>query len=270
MSAWALHCPSCPTVYPIGAGLFGCPGGAAGGEHSLRRMLSHGYPTAEEVRRAWGRSGRTFERLHPLLSACRLAGEAGYARILERVSGNLLRHEGRAFDVTPLAATPALAAAIGRSGSLWVKDETGNVTGSHKGRHLMGTLLYLEALKTIDPTRGRSALAIYSCGNAALAAAAVARAGGCELHAFVPADVDPHRGRAARRARRRRREDPPRRDRGGRPLLPRLSGGRRRKGLAPLRLRRQRQLVQHRGRLHAGLGSSCCRWLSAPRPSSTS
>ena len=55
----------------------------------------------------------------------------------------------------------------------------------------MGTLLYLEALKTIDPTRGRSALAIYSCGNAALAAAAVARAGGYELHAFVPADVDP-------------------------------------------------------------------------------
>jgi threonine synthase len=77
-------------------------------------------------------------------------------------------------------------------GHLWVKDETGNVTGSHKGRHLMGTLLYLEALKAIDPTRGRSALAIYSCGNAALAAAAVASAGGYELHAFVPADVDPH------------------------------------------------------------------------------
>jgi threonine synthase len=34
-------------------------------------------------------------------------------------------------------------------------------------------------------------LAIYSCGNAALAAAAVARAGGYELHAFVPDDLDP-------------------------------------------------------------------------------
>jgi threonine synthase len=34
-------------------------------------------------------------------------------------------------------------------------------------------------------------LAIYSCGNAALGAAAVARAGGYELHAFVPDDVDP-------------------------------------------------------------------------------
>jgi threonine synthase len=154
-------------------------------------VLAAGSPTPEDVRASWDRGGGTFERLSPLLSARRLAGAAGYEQILERVSGNLLRHEGRAFDVTPLTAAPDLAAAIGRSGSLWVKDETGNVTGSHKGRHLMGTLLYLEALKTIDPTRGRSALAIYSCGNAALAAAAVARAGGYELHAFVPADVDP-------------------------------------------------------------------------------
>jgi threonine synthase len=191
VSDWVLHCPSCPTGYALGAGLFGCPGSAAGGEHILRRTLSAGQPTAEEIRAAWIRGGGTFAQLNPLLSSGRLAGEAGYARILERVSGNLLRHEGRAFDVTPLAAAPALAAAIGRSGNLWVKDETGNVTGSHKGRHLMGTLLYLEALKAIDPTRGRGAFAIYSCGNAALAAAAVARAGGYELHAFVPADVDP-------------------------------------------------------------------------------
>ena len=34
-------------------------------------------------------------------------------------------------------------------------------------------------------------MAIYSCGNAALGAAAVARAGGYELHAFVPENVDP-------------------------------------------------------------------------------
>jgi threonine synthase len=191
MNAWVLQCPSCPTDYPIGAGLFGCPGRAAGGEHSLRRVLAPGSPTAEEVRRAWGRGGRTFERLHPLLSACRLAGKTGYDRILERASAALVRHEGRAFDVTPMVAAPALAAAIGRPGRLWVKDETGNVTGSHKGRHLMGTLLYMEALRAVAPAGGRKALAIYSCGNAALAAAAVARAGGYELHAFVPADVDP-------------------------------------------------------------------------------
>ena len=37
----------------------------------------------------------------------------------------------------------------------------------------------------------KKVLAIYSCGNAALGASAVARAGGYELHAFVPDDVDP-------------------------------------------------------------------------------
>jgi threonine synthase len=191
VNAWVLQCPSCRQDYAIDAGLFGCPGSPAGGEHSLRRVLARGCPTAEEVLAAWGRGGGSFERLHPLVSARRLAGEAVYGPILERVSGQLLRHEGHAFAVTPLAEAPAMAEAIGRSGRLWVKDETGNVTGSHKGRHLMGTLLYLEALQASDPARGRKALTIYSCGNAALSAAAVARAGGRELHAFVPADVDP-------------------------------------------------------------------------------
>jgi threonine synthase len=191
MTDWSLTCPSCPQPYAMGDGLFGCPAAGNGAEHILQRVLAAGSPTAEDVRASWGRGGGTFERLSPLLSARRLAGAAGYSRILERVSAELGRHEGRGFEVTPLTAAPELAAAIGRSGPLWVKDETGNVTGSHKGRHLMGTLLYLEALQSLDPARPRRALAIYSCGNAALAAAAVARAGGCELHAFVPADVDP-------------------------------------------------------------------------------
>jgi threonine synthase len=191
MTDWSLTCPSCPQSYAIGDGLFACPGAPAGGEHILQRVLAAGSPTAEDVRASWGRGGGTFQRLSPLLSARRLAGEVGYGPILEHVSAELARHEGRGFEVTPLTAAPALAAAIGRSGPLWVKDETGNVTGSHKGRHLVGTLLYLEALQALDPARPRRALAIYSCGNAALAAAAVARAGGCELHAFVPADVDP-------------------------------------------------------------------------------
>ena len=103
----------------------------------------------------------------------------------------LLRMEGRDFSVTPLTEEPGLASALGRTGRLWVKNETGNVTGSHKGRHLMGTLLYLEALRKLKGEGIKKVLAIYSCGNAALGASAVARAGGYELHAFVPDDVDP-------------------------------------------------------------------------------
>ena len=76
---------------------------------------------------------------------------------------------------------------------MWVKDETGNVTGSHKGRHLMGVLLHLEIAERLglaDPDV-RPDLAIASCGNAALAAAVIARAADRRLRVFVPVDADP-------------------------------------------------------------------------------
>jgi threonine synthase len=49
----------------------------------------------------------------------------------------------------------------------------------------------MEALRQLRGEAAKKVLAIYSCGNAALGAAAVARAGGYDLHAFVPEDVDP-------------------------------------------------------------------------------
>ena len=63
---------------------------------------------------------------------------------------------------------------------MWVKDETGNVSGSHKGRHLMGVLIQLAVIERLGLARPgrRRDLAIASCGNAALAAAVVAGAGG--------------------------------------------------------------------------------------------
>jgi len=76
---------------------------------------------------------------------------------------------------------------------VWVKDETGNVSGSHKARHLFGLLVHLEVVERLgraDPHH-RPQLAIASCGNAALAAAVVAAAGHRELEVFVPVDADP-------------------------------------------------------------------------------
>ena len=57
------------------------------------------------------------------------------------------RVDGRGFRMTPMARQPALAAALGLAGDLWIKDETGNVWGSHKARHLMGVMLYLAVLE---------------------------------------------------------------------------------------------------------------------------
>jgi threonine synthase len=67
------------------------------------------------------------------------------------------------------------------------------VSGSHKARHLFGVLVHLEVVERLgwtDPA-ARPELAVASCGNAALAAAVVAAAGGWPLRVFVPEDADP-------------------------------------------------------------------------------
>lgn len=187
-----LKCPACRRDYPVRPGLFSCPDARAGEEHILERELNAPATIGAKIRSTWISGSRcTFEAFVDLLSAARLLGPDRYSKLLNRLTGSLERLEGRSFKATPLVAGSTLARAIGRSGPLWIKDETGNIAGSHKGRHLMATLLYLEALRALDGGGAKHVLAIYSCGNAALAASAVARAGGYELHAFVPEEVDP-------------------------------------------------------------------------------
>jgi len=101
--------------------------------------------------------------------------------------------DGHGFRTTPVVRAASIAEQIGSlvPGDVWIKDETGNVSGSHKARHLMGVMLELrvaEAVAGLDPTRP---LAIASCGNAALAAAVVARAADRRLLVFVPPHAEP-------------------------------------------------------------------------------
>ncbi len=77
-----------------------------------------------------------------------------------------------------------------------MKDETGNVAGSHKARHLFTALLHLRAAELLglapwSGTSDRPRLAIASCGNAALAAATLARAAAWPIEVFVPDWADP-------------------------------------------------------------------------------
>jgi len=109
------------------------------------------------------------------------------------------------FEVTPMARHEleldlAVDLAVdqnsnaGRPTPVWVKDETGNVGGSHKSRHLAGILLHLRAAEALRlaPTPDRPPLAIASCGNAAIAAATLARANEWPLQVFVPDWASPH------------------------------------------------------------------------------
>ncbi len=141
-----------------------------------------------------------FLRYRTLLSPYRLARawglpDAAWSDIAGRLDRALIAVDGRGFRLTPMAPQPALAEAAGSPGPLWVKDETGNVAGSHKARHLMGVLLYLKVLEAARRPAGEGLrarrLAIASCGNAALAAAVLARAADWPLDVFIPPDAEP-------------------------------------------------------------------------------
>jgi threonine synthase len=145
-------------------------------------------------------TGTPFVRYRGLLHSHHRATAAGMSddevsEIVLRLDDAVARVDGAGFRVTPFGRNDTLSDQLGFSaaGGVWVKDETGNVTGSHKGRHLMGVLLHLEIAERLglaDPD-ARPDLAIGSCGNAALAAAAIARAADRRLRVFVPVDADP-------------------------------------------------------------------------------
>ncbi len=143
-------------------------------------------------------SPNPFIRYRALFHAYHVARAAGWAdaRYVDLVGGldeAVAAVDGHGFRVTPLAPSAALAraAGLGPDGTVWVKDETGNVGGSHKARHLFGILLELRVAEALGEADPEAPLAIASCGNAALAAAVVARAADRELRVFVPEDADP-------------------------------------------------------------------------------
>ena len=120
--------------------------------------------------------------------------DPAYRDLVASLDAAVAAVDGHGFRATPFFRSRELSDALGfdRDGGVWVKDETANVSGSHKGRHLMGVLIHLAVMERCgltDPARRRH-LAIASCGNAALAAAVVARAGGWGLTVFVPPEAD--------------------------------------------------------------------------------
>lgn len=137
-------------------------------------------------------SPNPFIRYRWLLDSYRIAigrgwSDADFVSLVTRLDKAVMEVSGTAFEMTPLSRQPALAAATSvPTDLLWVKDETHNVGGSHKARHLFGVLLHLAVEDQPDGD-----LAIASCGNAAVAAAVVARAAGRPLRVFIPTWADP-------------------------------------------------------------------------------
>jgi threonine synthase len=164
-------------------------------DHVLRRELDRStirFPESDER--------NPYVRYRTLLHAYHLAMSGGlsdeaFCSLVRKLDESVAAVDGHGFSVTPFRRSAELSDAFGlsREGGVWVKDETANVSGSHKARHLFGVLLYLEVAERLGlaPRDRRPELAIASCGNAALAAAVVAAAGERELRVFVPTNADP-------------------------------------------------------------------------------
>lgn len=97
------------------------------------------------------------------------------------------------FALTPFERSADLSDVLGFTpyGGVWIKDETGNVAGSQKARHLMSILLHLRIAEHLGVTPwkfvdDRPALAISSCGNAAIAASTLAASADWPIDVFIP------------------------------------------------------------------------------------
>lgn len=192
-----LRCSGCGYVadpddpYP-----FRCPrAGTDDTDHVMARVLD-----LAGTRFPSGCEDNPFLRYRTLLHSYHVAmrhgiSDAGYCDLVSSLDASVAAIDGRGFRVTPFFRSRELGEALGFAGpgGVWVKNESGNVSGSHKGRHLMGLLIHLAVMEQCGLLdRGnRRDLAIASCGNAALAAAEVAVAGGWRLTVFVPPDADP-------------------------------------------------------------------------------
>lgn len=163
---------------------FRCPGaGKDDVDHVLQRKLD-----TREFRSAFhDHEPDPFIRYRKLTHAWHTAMARGmsdeeFVAIVRKLEERI----GESFVVTPFYEQHPLGYAIDVHADLWVKNETKNVARSHKARHLMGIAIWLATVDRENTQR----LAIASCGNAAIAAAAVARGLGRELDVYIPADAN--------------------------------------------------------------------------------
>ena len=169
---------------------FRCPGaGTDDIDHVMVRELDPTHVSFPE-----GGESNPFVRYRRLFHGYHLGHANGmsdddHVHLVEQLDKAVAAVDGRGFVQTPFGRSDGLSERLGCE--VWVKDETGNVSGSHKARHLMGLMLHILVAEQagLTPPEGRE-LAIASCGNAALAAAVLARAADRPIRVFVPTWAD--------------------------------------------------------------------------------
>lgn len=180
-----MRCRGCGWTVPPGARPFRCKNaGRDDVDHVLVRQVD-----ARAARDAFfDDEPNPFLRYRRLThawhdAAARGIADGAFVDAVRRLTDAVAEAGGRAFTVTPFTRRPELG--------MHVKDDTGNVAGSHKARHLFGVMLWLELMSRFDAGLAAAPLAIASCGNAAFAAAVIARAARRRLDVFVPGEASP-------------------------------------------------------------------------------
>jgi threonine synthase len=190
-----LVCAGCGAA-PLPGDRYGwvCPGRFRGDDIDhvmVRRLDVAGLPfVTSDSDNPFVRHRNLLHAYHRWLAAGR--DDASFVALVTELDAAVVGIDGRGFRRTPLGRYDALDDAL--SARVWVKDETANVSGSHKGRHLFGLMILIrvvERLGLLTASQAAAPLAIASCGNAALAAAVVAAAAGRRLEVFIPVDADP-------------------------------------------------------------------------------
>ena len=153
-----IRCHGCGYVAdPADPYPFRCPrAGTDDADHILTRVLDPSaarFPISPDTNPFL--RYRTFMHSYHVAMA-RGVPDVGYRDLVASLDASVADVDGHGFRVTPFARSPELSEALAFSadGGVWVKDETGNVSGSHKGRHLMGVLIHLAVMEhcgLLDP-----------------------------------------------------------------------------------------------------------------------
>ena len=191
-----LRCAACGTRVDIAAPLtWRCPNAVGNDRHHVLLIESDVAP----LRRT--KHANPFIAFRRYLAwdafaAANGMSEADRDALIEDLDAQIAKVAGTGFVFTPFARADALSDELGfgATGGVWVKDETHNVAGSQKSRHLFTELLHLVAAERLGLANwkpdARPSLAIASCGNAAFAASTLARAVDWPITVFVPEHAD--------------------------------------------------------------------------------
>ena len=194
----AMRCSVCGTDVDIATPLsFTCPRSSAHDRRHVLRFVSDVVPF------------RPIDDINPFVAfrrylavdafgAANGLADSERASIISELDQRVSTVAGTGFVRTPIARAEELSRELGfvDGGGIWVKDETHNVGGSQKARHLFTELIHLVMAERAgvapwNSPSNRPRLAISSCGNAAIAASTLAAAMEWPISVFVPTFASP-------------------------------------------------------------------------------